>query len=368
MRLSGSSRYIVQGHDLKRILLSLLLLTGTATAGVQLIDGSSNQVFTDISTLNNSLVASGNAVTVTLRGQTTANVQVTSNTTTLNFEGSVDSANWVAINGVTIATGAIVATTTTTGIWTVDVAGLGSFRVRQSAAGAATVSVVASQGEALSSLDNALPTGANTIGALTANQSVNVAQIGAAGVGTVAAGVQRVGIAGNSNAAVDAANNAAAPANVLVSGIQLRDTTTATAGTVGQVGSPAGSLDHVQYYRYGGPVTFQCFNEAITAQANCTAAASGAGLFYYLSTLVISNEAATLNTFDVVSSVNTGCTTPVALTHKIEGGTLATTSSPLVIHILFNPPIKTNAANAFLCVRPSAATAYGVTMTGYIAP
>ena len=51
------------------------------------------------------------------------------------------------------------------------------------------------------SLGSAIPGGANVIGALTANQSVNVNQIGSNAVSTAATGVQKVGIVGNAGAA-----------------------------------------------------------------------------------------------------------------------------------------------------------------------
>jgi hypothetical protein len=65
-------------------------------------------------------------------------------------------------------------------------------------------------------LTTALPAGANIIGALTANQSVNVAQIAGTNTVTAAAGVQKVGIVGNANATMDAALTAGtAPTNGL---------------------------------------------------------------------------------------------------------------------------------------------------------
>lgn len=51
--------------------------------------------------------------------------------------------------------------------------------------------------------------------ALAANQSVNTAQVGGSSVSTAATGVQKVGVVGNSGAAVDAATGAAPPANAL---------------------------------------------------------------------------------------------------------------------------------------------------------
>jgi hypothetical protein len=57
-------------------------------------------------------------------------------------------------------------------------------------------------------IDAALPTGANTIGSLAANQSVNVAQINGGTTSTVATGVQKVGIADSGGTAFLSAANA----------------------------------------------------------------------------------------------------------------------------------------------------------------
>lgn len=71
---------------------------------------------------------------------------------------------------------------------------------------------------------------------LAANQSVNVAQIAGSATSTAAAGVQKVGIVGNAGAVVDAAQNAAAPANELVAGGVYNTTIPAlTAGNASQI-------------------------------------------------------------------------------------------------------------------------------------
>lgn len=363
-RLLANTKFTAPGRSL---LLSLLLLAGSASAGVQIIDGSGTAVFTDQSSINNSLVASGNAVSIGLKGQSTAHVQVTANTTTLQFEGSVDGANFFSVNAVADGTGAIVTSTTGTGSWTIDTAALATVRVRQSAAGAATVSMVVSQGEAAVALSQPIPAGTNIIGALSANQSENINQVGGAAVVTAASGQLKVGITGNAAGALDAANNASAPANVLVGGAQLQSGAAATNGTAGQVGSVLAGLDHVLYSRMGGPVVFSCFKEAITATTECQAA-SGAGLKNYVTSVSCSNEAATVQTVDVIFGTGINCGTgTTALTHKFQMGTVATTTSPLWISQTFLTPLNPTAANA-ICVRPANATAFGCTITGFIAP
>lgn len=116
------------------------------------------------------------------------------------------------------------------------------------------------------------------------------------------------------------------------------------------------------------PATFySCFVEAVTVMTQCQAAPA-AGFRNYVTSVTVSNEAATVQTLDVVFGTGSNCaTSPTALTHKIQLGTLATTSSPITPSIRFNPPLVPTAANA-ICVRPTAATAFGATITGYIAP
>ncbi len=64
-----------------------------------------------------------------------------------------------------------------------------------------------------------LAAGANTIGALTANQSVNVNQIAGSSVSTAATGIQKVGISGATGVAVDGTVAAgSAPTNQVVTG------------------------------------------------------------------------------------------------------------------------------------------------------
>lgn len=159
----------------------------------------------------NSAVLSG-----TLNGQNCATIQVTGTYTgALSLQCTVDNTNWITIGGLVftnINTGDQAATITTgqTGIFQADCAGYNQIRVTGLAAmtGTAVVSIRATSAAGLVGLDLPLPTGTNTIGALTSNQSVNVSQIAgtttATGAGTSSAGTQRIGIA--SGATATAAN------------------------------------------------------------------------------------------------------------------------------------------------------------------
>lgn len=116
------------------------------------------------------------------------------------------------------------------------------------------------------------------------------------------------------------------------------------------------------------PATFfSCFIQAVTVTTECQPAPA-AGFRAYVTSVTLSNQAATVQTLDLVFGTGANCATgTTALTHKWQFGTNATTTSPFVVGALFNPGLVPTAANA-ICVRPTAATAFGATITGYIAP
>lgn len=174
-------------------------------------------------------------------------------------------------------------------------------------------------------------------------------------------------VVGNTGAVVDAVNNATAPANVLMAGAQLQSGASATAGTAGQVGSLVAGLDHVLYVRPNGPVIWSCLIQAATVTTQCQAAAA-AGLKNYVSSVSCSNQAATVQGVDIVYGTGAACVTGLtAITHKYQMGTNATTTSPFESDMAWSSPLVPAAASA-ICVRPTAATAFGCTLTGFTAP
>lgn len=115
-------------------------------------------------------------------------------------------------------------------------------------------------------------------------------------------------------------------------------------------------------------VAFSCFvPSTATITTECRVAPS-ASLRAYVTSFAASNAAATVQTLDIIYGTGTACaTSPVALTHKWQMGTNATTTSPHDIAVAFTTPLVPALANA-ICVRPSAATAFGATITGFLAP
>lgn len=204
------------------------------------------------------------------------------------------------------------------------------------------------------------------------NEPFNLAQVGGSAVSTAAAGVQRVGIAGNANAALDAANNATAPANVLVVGAQLQSSASATVGTAGQVGNLVAGLDHVLYTRPGGPVLWACSLDNIGATLTQCIAASGAGLRYYVTDVVIASTTATAGQFLIRTGTGANCGTgtaslfPSAATvvrYPYPGNT--STIGSTTIHL--STPVAAPAATAIciICVVTQTCT---VQMAGFTAP
>jgi hypothetical protein len=148
------------------------------------VDDNSGSLTVDVAdgTATANLTATSQAATVSsLNGANSAAVQITGTfTATVQFEATVDGSNWFSVNAIVVTTGALVTSATAVGQWQVDVAGFNGFRVRCSAftSGTAVVTVRTSvTGCAGLALDAPLPTGSNVIGALSANQSVNVAQL-----------------------------------------------------------------------------------------------------------------------------------------------------------------------------------------------
>ena len=96
--------------------------------------------------------------------------------------------------------------------------------------------------------------------------------------------------------------------------------------------------------------------------------APGVGLKLYVVSLLANNLAATANIMDIVYGTGVTCGTGTAiLTHQIQFGTNALTTSPHTVAMAFVSPLVTP-ANVDICIRRTAATSFGATLTGYIAP
>ena len=222
----------------------------------------------------------------------------------------------------------------------------------------------ATQPVSLASLPS-LATGSNAIGSIT-NTAFGI-------TGAIPAGTNNIGdvdVLTMPNVAIagTVANNAAITQNPVLVGLEVRSQgTQPTAATTGNQRQQLATVEGVAFVQEGNSNRFSCFVQAVTATTQCQAA-PGAGLRAYITSFSASNQAATVQTLDIVFGTGSNCVTGItALTHKYQFGTNATTTSPYILSMQFTTPLIPTAANA-ICVRPSAATAFGATITGYIAP
>jgi len=191
--------------------------------------------------------------------------------------------------------------------------------------------------------------------------SQNVAQIG----GTT---VVNGGLAGSLAVGGTAANNAAINQNpLLMAGEAIAQGSQPVAATAGNQRRILTTLEGSQFVQEGSSNRFSCFVQAVTVTTQCQVAPA-AGLRAYVTSVSLSNQAATVQTLDLVFGTGANCVTGItALTHKWQMGTNATTTSPFELTHSFITPLVPTAATA-ICVRPSAASAFGATLTGYVAP
>lgn len=232
---------------------------------IQLADGTGNPVFADVVLQAQLLSTLNAAVSLQLRGQASACFYVAgiAGPPTLSFEGSIDGANFFAVNAYPLAGGAAVTTITGNGGWSVNCAGMYIVRLRISTlnGGFATVSGIASQGVGVQPIavagtltDNitqwastnlGIPTNFGTTPGAVVAASVNSSVfIGTTVAVAAAAGIQKVGISGNAGASVDAVSGAAVPANALmVAGGSVAGGTNLTVLTVKAASTAAAATD-----------------------------------------------------------------------------------------------------------------------------
>jgi len=216
-------------------------------------------------------------------------------------------------------------------------------------------------------------------GTVTANQGTanatpwneNTAQIGGSTVSTAATGVQKVGVVGNAGAAFDAANNGAAPANVLAIGVEARSSTP-TAGTNGNVIRSAGDLAGNQYNVL--PISWSCNQQGLAASLTQCQAAPASGYSLYLTSIIATTTTGTAGTFAVRYGTGSNCGTGTTGLWPQPGGTTPSrtvtapisTAAPMVIN-LGPVGIKVTAANA-ICVIGTATNTIDIVLSGYTAP
>lgn len=184
---------------------------GSGAADVQymkLVDGTvggTNKLVVNsvgsIQTVSPDLTASGsfsstNSASIISPGSlNTLLIQVTGTwSQTLVVEATLDGTTYFSINANAISSGVLNSTITGNGAYLCNIAGLNAVRVRCSVynSGTAVVTMRASVGKAAVAINQMLPVGSNVIGALTANQTVNLNQIGGNAALSTIAGVLNI--------------------------------------------------------------------------------------------------------------------------------------------------------------------------------
>jgi len=117
-----------------------------------------------------------------------------------------------------------------------------------------------------------------------------------------------------------------------------------------------------QHYNDAKVVPFTCRLTAQTTTKECRALT--AGLKTYVTDVVVSNNVATAQTLKVVTGTGTDCATGAAdLTHAVQFGAAVGNYT-----LALGTPLQPAAVGLAVCVTPSAATSYSVTITGFVAP
>ncbi len=165
----------------------------TANSGVDIgdVDVTSTTTATNRTTGNVDLdmTVLDDAEVLAVDGCGSATVQVSGAWSgTIAFEKNNNGTDWSAIKAIHPTTGAGITDTSSNGQWTIPCAGWDQIRCRVSSTGSgtATVHIQASSGCQAVSLANPLPTGSNTIGAVTVSGSVTVGSHAVTNIGTFA--------------------------------------------------------------------------------------------------------------------------------------------------------------------------------------
>lgn len=226
-----------------------------------------------------------------------------------------------------------------------------------------------SKGEVLSQLTD----GTTNVSVISGTNALKTDMSSVAGTATVtaAAGVQKVGIVGNANAAFDAANDAAAPANVLVGGFETatQGTTQPTASSAGNVRRAIARTDGAIYVAPHGPVIWTCMLNAIGNSLTECKAAPASGLSLYITDVVTQSNTSTAGLFTLRYGTGTNCGTGTGnLFMNSASALMASPANTVAVnHFHLTTPVKVTAANA-LCLLGVATNTTNATITGYTAP
>lgn len=188
--LTSGQQAALQGDSNGRLILSPL--TNASVVKAQLQDNAGNALSSTAGALNTLIpdttvsgsITSTQTVTLAVNGLATAGIQVTGTWTgTLAVEGTVDGVNYNSTTAGFLANGQLVSNITSNAVYQANLSGLVSFRIRGNTinSGTAVVTIRGNATAAMVMLDNSLPAGSATIGAVTQASgpwTINLTQYG----------------------------------------------------------------------------------------------------------------------------------------------------------------------------------------------
>lgn len=224
---------------------------GTFAVQAAAVDGSASGNITTQNLVPAGTATAGSAVELTVTGHGVVNIQVTGTYTgALSLQYTVDGSTWVTNSSLTfinVNTGAVTTTiaSAATGIFMADCAGFTKVRVTALAAvtGTAVVTMKASVTGGIVALDQPLPTGTNTIGAVNIAASQTLATV--TNVATIGTSVTPGTAAANLGKARDSAIGAT-DTGVAMLGVR-RDAPTAETPVAGDYVVPQYSANGTQW-------------------------------------------------------------------------------------------------------------------------
>lgn len=292
------------------------------------------------------VATAASAVSLTTNGMPSVMIQTTGTYTgALSLQMTVDNVNWVTVGGVPLIntnTGGYLATITSAlqSVFQADVAGAIAVRVTGLAAmtGTATVTLRAVPGASMVALDAALPTGANTIGAVNIAAAQTLATVTTVGTVTTLTGTTSLtpGVAATNLGKAEDAVAASGDTGIFTLNVR-RDTLVTSA-------SANGDYNETAVDQYGSMQTRNYEKQARTysASANITAAATpsdiailpgSATTTVFVTKVTISGIQTTGGLAEVLlikrSAANTGGTSGAMTAIPHDSADAAATAAPL---------------------------------------
>ena len=303
-----------------------------ATDQTPLADVTASGTITTQNLVPAGTATAGSAVEISVNSVATLTFQVVGTYTgALSLQGTVDGTNWITFGGtpiLNINTGSLLASVTSAlqSTFQADVAGFNKVRITALAAvtGTATLTLRATTAPSLISIDSALPTGANTIGAVTiaSGTVTTVTTVTTVGTVTTLANGQTAHSSPSSGSPVRIGGRVNTAVDTTLANGDASDLFMTTAGQAVIKAFATSELD------------WQNFQTLTTNTAAAAKAAGAASVRNYVTAVTVQNTNATATTFLILDGASTlfQVSLPASMT--------------LPISIVFPTPLRGTAATA----------------------